>query len=104
MNKIFLAAAAAGLAGCTASQASRTLATAQQVVSDGQLVCQVGPTAFAMLDPAGAEILAKGAAKSAVDQVCAAVNGAAVALPNVSVQPAGVVVTLPPSLTIPLKT
>ena len=93
----------AGLTACTASQASRTLATAQQVVADGQLVCQVGPAAFEMLDPSGAAILAKGATKSAVDTVCGAVNGVATALPNVSVQPAGLVVQLPPSVTIPLK-
>ena len=93
----------ASLAGCTATQATRTIATAQQVISDGQLVCKVGPTALAMFDSSGAEILAKGGTKQAVDTVCGIVDGIAVALPNVSVQPAGLVVTLPPSVTIPLK-
>ena len=101
--RLALVAALTGLSACSANQATRTLATAQEVVSDGQLVCQVGPTAFAMLDPSGAAILAKGATKAAVDQTCALVNGVATALPSVSVQPASVVVALPASVAIPLK-
>ena len=106
MNRLHILVAAAGIAltGCTATQVSKGLATAQEVVADGQLVCQVGPTALAMLTPQVAAILAKGAAKSAVDTTCGIINGVATALPDVSVQPAGAVVQLPPTVTIPLKT
>ena len=77
----------------TTSTAARDLAPAQQV----------GPMAFQMLDPAGAALLAKGAAKSAVDTVCGAVGGVATALQDVTVTPAGITVQLPPSVTIPTK-
>ena len=103
MKSILILGALGVLSACTTTQVSRTLATADQVIADGQLVCKIGPTVVAMLAPSGAEILAKGASKSAVDTVCGLVNGAAVALPAASVQPAGLVVALPRSVTIPLK-
>ena len=106
----------ASLAGCSAgavtapiaapvttSTATRDLLTAQQVVAEGQLVCQVGSTAFAMLDPSGAALLAKGAAKTAVDAACGTVGGVATALSNMTATPAGIVVQLPPAVTIPTK-
>lgn len=114
MHSIRLAyiAALLALGGCTGliptapvtqATAAHALATGQQIVAEGNLICQVGPTMFQMIDPSGAAILAKGAPKAAVDKVCGSVNGAAVALSNVSVTPAGLVVALPPSVTIPLK-
>ena len=87
----------------TSSTAASYLQTAENVVSSGQLVCQVGPTAFQMLVPGGAAILAKGATSTAVAKVCAGVNGVATALSDVSVTPAGITVQLPPSITIPTK-
>ena len=110
MRTILALAILAPLAACgitapvTTSTATRDLATAQQVVDEGILVCKVGPIVAEMLTPSGAAILAKGATKAAVDQTCGLVNGAAVALSSVSVQPAGIVVTLPPSVTIPTRT
>ena len=53
-----------------------------------------GPAVLAMFDPSGVKILAKGATKPAVYDVRGLVNGAAVALSNVSVQPSGIVVSL----------
>ena len=87
----------------TNSTAARYLATGQQIVSSGQLICQVGPTVLQALDPSGAAVLAKGATKAAVNAACASVGGMATALNDVSVTPKGIVVTLPPTLTIPTQ-
>ncbi len=69
------------VAGCTSAQVSSAVTTAQQAVTIGQLVCQVGPQFLAMVDTSGAAILAKGASQTFVTQACAAVNGVAAALP-----------------------
>lgn len=95
MKKTLVAGLAAlALAGCTASQV-------QTAVSEGQLVCAVGPTAVAMSSTSGAAILAQGATKQAVNDVCGLIGGIAVSPPASGVQ--SVTVALPPSILIPLK-
>jgi len=69
------------VAGCTSAQVSSAVTAAQQAVTIGQLVCQVGPEFLAMVDTSGAAILAKGASSTFVTQACATVNGVATALP-----------------------
>ena len=84
-----------GLAGCTASQV-------QTAVAEGQLICANGPTAVAMFSTTGAAILAQGATKKAVTDVCSLIGGVAVSPPAAGgVQ--SVTVALPPSISIPLK-
>ena len=78
-----------------------TAATLRADIAEGQLICSAGPSTVAMFSTTGAAILAKGAPKAVVDTVCGLIG-------SVAVSPAGapvgsVSVTLPPSLTVPLK-
>ena len=85
----------AGLAlwACTATQLATTLA-------DGQLVCQVGAAYQAMSATSGQVILAKGAAASAVQQICDLIGGIPTALPAGTV-PGTASVIVPPLVTAP---
>ncbi len=91
------------LSACSTSQVASVntgITQAEQAVAIGQLVCQVGPTFLAMVDPSGAAILAKGATSTFVTQACAAVNGVATALP---VAASVVTTVITPPATTPLK-
>ena len=83
------------LSACTATQLQTGLTAASQAVTDGQLICQVGPTFLALVDPTGAAVLAKGATAEYVQTACAEVNGIAVALPLAKTAVTAVV--MPPS-------
>lgn len=70
-------------------------------VAEGQLLCSAGPGIVAMFSNSGAALLAKGATKAAVDTACGLINGVAVSPQGA---PTGaVLVTLPSTLAIPLK-
>ena len=91
-------ALAACTPGTTAPVGAGTLRT---YVAEGQLLCAAGPATLAMFAPSGAAILAKGAAKAAVDAVCATINSVAV---SPSGAPVGsVTVALPASVVVPLR-
>ena len=74
-----------------------TAGTVRTYVNEGQLLCN----GLAMFNGTGAAILAKGAAKASVDAVCSIVGAVAVS-PEGGVKGTATV-TLPSSLTIPLK-
>lgn len=86
---------ALGLAGCTAQQV-------QTAISEGQLICAVGPTAVSMSSTTGAAIMAKNATKKDVDATCKLIGGIAVS-PPVAGGVQSVTVALPASISIPLK-
>jgi len=76
--------AVAGLAllcGCTAAQVATGLADVSKVIAQGQLVCKVGPTLLALVDPSGAPVLAKGQTATYVNAACAVLDGVAVSPP-----------------------
>ncbi len=102
MKYAILGACALALAACTTTPTVPVSAnTVRTYVAEGQLLCAAGPAALAMFVPSGAAILAKGATKAAVDAVCAAVNSVAV---SPSGAPVGTItVTLPPTVSIPLR-
>ena len=92
------------LAGCanTPGFTSTTIGTA---LADGQLACAAGSAVVAMQAVNGSQIspvLAKGASSAAVKATCALISGVAVAPPANGVA-GSVTVTLPPSVSIPLK-
>jgi hypothetical protein len=91
----FLFAAALLVTACTATQVSNAVAT-------GQLVCAVGPTVVALVDPTGAAVLATGATQAFVNAACALVNGVAVSPPASGV--AQTVTITPPTIVLPLAT
>ncbi len=80
------------LSACSATQLQTGLTAASQAIADGQLVCQVGPSFLALVDPSGAAVLAKGNSAAYVQQACALVHGAAVALPPLTAAVTAVVV------------
>jgi hypothetical protein len=102
MKHAILGACALALAACSATSTVPVSATTVRTyVAEGQLLCAAGPAALAMFAPSGAAILAKGAAKAAVDAVCGAINSVAVSPSDAPV--GAVTVLLPPSVTIPVK-
>jgi len=82
------------LTSCTSTQVN-------QAVLDGQLVCASGPTVVAMYNATtGSAILARGASKAFVDQVCQIINGIPVSPPTTPLPAVSVVV---PTTPLPLK-
>ena len=65
-----------------------------QAIADGQLVCQSATAVVALVDPAGAPVLAKAASSTFVQDACALVSGKPVALPT-GVVPVTVSITPP---------